>query len=141
MGLAPAVAILAVTQIYTEQAIFLFPSLDKQQGKKKLIGNNNNNDKIFPLKCFTWHLSAQPRHHSSCQGGAWSQRGLGAGEEGGPGVAWTRIGQGQGSSKAAHLMAMPPLGRGRAEGRPGGRPAVEAERPRSSLRAVAAGAA
>lgn len=35
MGLAPAVAILAVTQIYTEQAIFLFPSLDKQQGKKK----------------------------------------------------------------------------------------------------------
>lgn len=44
MGLAPAVAILAVTQIYTEQAIFLFPSLGKQQEKKKLIGNNNNNN-------------------------------------------------------------------------------------------------
>lgn len=56
-------------------------------------------------------------------------------------MAWTRIGQGQGSSKAAHPSAMPPLGRGRAEGRLGGRPAVEAERPRSPLRAAAAGAA
>lgn len=34
MGLAPAVAILAVTQIYRERAIFLFPSLGKQEKKK-----------------------------------------------------------------------------------------------------------
>lgn len=38
MGLAPAVAILAVTQIYTEQAIFIFPSLGKQQEKKNSLG-------------------------------------------------------------------------------------------------------
>lgn len=35
MGLAPAVAILAVTQIYRERAIFLFPSLGKQEKKNK----------------------------------------------------------------------------------------------------------